>query len=180
VRGIKPDPAIAQEHIMRIFIAGIMQGSRLDSDIADQSYRLAIAAAVRRGDPLAEIVDPNELHPEGASYDDVLARRTLFELLTEAARADLLIAYAPSASMGTAIEMWQAYQGGIPIVTISPMAANWIVRYLSAVVLPDLAAFDEWVSAGGLARLMAKHPPAEAGTPRLMPAGQFDNSPDLS
>lgn len=138
---------------MRVFIAGIMQGSRLGRDIADQSYRLAIAGAIRRRHSRAEIVDPNELHPEGVSYGDDLARRTLLELIDEAARADLVIAYLPGASMGTAIEMWQAFQRGVPVVTISPLAENWIVRYLSAVVLPDLAAFEDWIAGGGLERL---------------------------
>ena len=67
-----------------------------------------------------------------------------------AAQADLVIAYVPSASMGTAIEMWQAFRAGTPLVTISPMAANWVVRFLSDAVLPDLGAFANWVCDGGL------------------------------
>jgi hypothetical protein len=46
--------------------------------------------------------------------------------------------------------MWEAFRAGAPVVTISPMAANWVVRHLSDVVLPDLAAFEEWVAGGGL------------------------------
>jgi hypothetical protein len=51
--------------------------------------------------------------------------------------------------MGTALEMWQAFQAGVPLITISPMAANWVVKHLSSVVLPDLAAFRAWVTDGG-------------------------------
>jgi hypothetical protein len=140
---------------MRIFIAGIMQGSRLDFDIGDQSYRQAIAGAVLRSYPEAEIVDPNELHPDGVGYDDALARRTLFDLLRQAAQAHLVVAYVPEASMGTAVEMWQAFQARVPVVTISPMSANWIIRFLSTVVLPDLPTFEAWAARGNLARLMA-------------------------
>jgi hypothetical protein len=140
---------------VKIFIAGIMQGSRLDRYIEDQDYRRIIARTIRDRHPMVEIVDPNELHPNGVDYDDKAAQKTLLELAELAAQADLVVAYAPRASMGTAIEMWQAFQAGIPVVTISPMAANWVVKHVSEVVLPDLDALRAWVADGGLARLLA-------------------------
>ena len=139
---------------MKIFIAGIMQGSRLDRYIDDQDYRRVIAQAVLERCPGAEIVDPNELHPDGVGYGDERAKATLLALIDLVGQADLVVAYAPRASMGTAIEMWQAFQAGIPVVTISPMDANWVVRHLSAAILPDLDAFRSWVAAGGLDKLM--------------------------
>lgn len=139
---------------MRVFIAGIMQGSRLDRYIDGQDYRHLIADTILQQHPGAEIVDPNELHPGGVDYDDKAAKATLLEMADLAGKSDLLVAYAPRASMGTAIEMWQGYQMGVPIVTISPMAANWVVRHLSAAVLPDLAAFQSWVTRGGLDKLL--------------------------
>ena len=135
---------------MKVFIAGIMQGSRLDSFIDDQDYRRRIAEVVLQRFPGAEILDPNEIHPEGVSYGDVQAKATLLAMAGLAAQADLVVAYVPRASMGTAIEMWQAYQAGIRLVTISPMGANWVVRYLSDAVLPDLEAFGRWVAEGQL------------------------------
>ena len=33
---------------------------------------------------------------------------------------DVLLAFVPEASMGTAIEMWEAYQHGAAVITISP------------------------------------------------------------
>ena len=101
------------------------------------------------------MVDPNELHPEGVDYDDQKAKSTLIAMAELAGECDLLVAYAPIASMGTALEMWEAFRSGAPVVTISPMAANWVVRHLSDEVFPDLGAFDAWVSGGGLSRLMA-------------------------
>ncbi len=138
---------------MQVFIAGIMQGSRLDHYIGDQDYRQIIAAALLAHHPQVEIVDPNELHPDGVEYDDQKAKTTLLAMADLAARADLVVAYAPQASMGTAIEMWQAFQAGVPLVTISPMAANWVVKHLSSVVLPDLDAFRMWVADGGFDKL---------------------------
>ena len=135
---------------MQVFIAGIMQGSRLDRYIESQDYRRLIAEAILSRYPGAEILDPNELHPDGVDYDDTMAKSTLIDMANLAGSADLVIAYAPRASMGTAIEIWQAFQAGVPVVTISTMAANWVIRHLSDLVLPDLAAFGEWVGNGGL------------------------------
>jgi hypothetical protein len=139
---------------MRVFIGGIMQGSRQDDDIDDQDYRRVIADAIMACHPEAEVWDPNELHPDGVNYGDKLAKTTLLEMFELARKSDLLVAYTPTASMGTAIEMWNAYAAGAPVVTISPMAANWVVRHLSAAVLPDLDAFRLWVADGELDKLL--------------------------
>jgi len=37
--------------------------------------------------------------------------------------------------------MYAAYQHGVPVVVISPMAENWVVRSLSRRVYDDLASF---------------------------------------
>jgi hypothetical protein len=150
---------------LKVFIAGIMQGSRLDRYIDDQDYRRAITCTILEHHPDIKVDDPNELHPNGVDYDDELAKATLLEMAELASQADLVVAYAPKASMGTAIEMWQAFQAGVPLVTISPMTANWVVRHISDVILPDLAAFRWWTAEGGLARLLSGE--------------KFDNSPDL-
>jgi hypothetical protein len=134
---------------VQVFIAGIMQGSRLDRYIDDQDYRRTISRAILDRHPDVEIVDPNELHPNGVEYDDEQAKTTLLEMAGLASQADVVVAYAPEASMGTAIEMWEAFRAGVPLVTISPMAANWVVRHLSSAVLPNLDAFCRWVAEGG-------------------------------
>jgi hypothetical protein len=134
---------------VQVFIAGVMQGSRRDHYIGTQDYRSIITQVIKEHHPGIEIVDPNELHPNGVDYDDNQAKTTLLEMADLAGRADLVVAYAPEASMGTALEMWQAYQGGVPLITISPMAANWVIKHLSTLVLPDLDAFRAWVANGG-------------------------------
>ena len=132
-----------------------MQGSRTDVGIHDQSYRVAVRAAIRARFPEAEIIDPIELHPDsGLSYGPEEARRAMLELAAEAARADVLIAYLPEASMGTAVEMWQAYRAGRPILTISPLGENWVVKFLSTRVFPSLGAFESFVAEGELEKLL--------------------------
>jgi hypothetical protein len=126
---------------MRIFIGGVMQASITGKGIVSQDYRREIAEALRARWPDVEIVDPFEQHPTSVEYDDVAAKETLFASLAHAAASDLLIAYVPVASMGTALEMYVAYQRGVPVVTISPLAENWVVRALSRRVYPDLESF---------------------------------------
>lgn len=139
---------------MKVFIAGIMQGSRMDRYIDDQDYRRMITEALADRFADVEMLDPNELHPNGVDYDDVMAKATLLEMANLASQADLLVAYVPKASMGTALEMWKAFEANVPLVTISPMAANWVIKHLSSVVLPDLEAFREWVTSGGFDKLL--------------------------
>jgi len=142
---------------LRFFVAGIMQGSHADMSIHDQSYRQAIRSAIRACFAEAEIVDPLELHPDaGLSYGPRQAKQAMLDLAEEAARADVLIAYVPQASMGTAVEMWQAYQAGKPILTISPLAENWVVKFLSTRLFPSLEAFEAFVKEGELERLLER------------------------
>jgi hypothetical protein len=132
-----------------------MQGSRTGVDIHDQSYRVAIKSAIKARFTQAEVIDPIELHPDaGLSYGPGEAKQALLELAEEAARADVLIAYLPEASMGTAVEMWQAYRAGKLVFTISPLAENWVVKFLSTRVFPSLEAFESFVAEGELEKLL--------------------------
>jgi hypothetical protein len=70
---------------------------------------------------------------------------------------DVLIAFVPEASMGTAIEMWEAYQGGAVVLTISPLVVNWAVCFLSHAIYPDLAAFLEALKCGKIAEIINFH-----------------------
>jgi hypothetical protein len=139
---------------VKVFIAGIMQGSRMDRYIDAQDYRRMITEALAGHFTDVEVLDPNELHPNGVDYDDAMAKATLLEMANLASQADVLVAYLPKASMGTALEMWKAFEANVPVVTISPMAANWVIRHLSSVVLPDLEAFRGWVTSGGFDKLL--------------------------
>lgn len=140
---------------MQIFIAGIMQGSRAERGICEQDYRQAITAAILARYPQVEIVDPFALHPGSVDYNPADGQRTFFSMAARAAEADLLIAYVPEASMGTAIEMWQAYQAGAPVLTISPLGENWVVKFISSRIFPTMADFIAFVNSGGLDEFIA-------------------------
>jgi hypothetical protein len=136
------------------FVAGIIQGSLRDRSIHSQSYRERIVGLLRSTFPNDEVYCPIENHPNSLDFAEDVAHSTFHGLMERAARADVLVAYVPEASMGTAIEMWLAHRAGRPVITVSPMAANWAVRFLSTVLLPDIEAFERYVRSGELARLL--------------------------
>ncbi len=138
-----------------IFVAGIIQGSLQDRSIHAQSYRERIVGLLRSRLPEVQVYCPIENYPNSLSFSDAVARETFLGLMARAAEADVLVAYVPEASMGTAIEMWQAHRHGRLVVAVSPMAANWAVRFLADVLLPDLDAFERYVRGGQFERLLA-------------------------
>lgn len=139
---------------MEIFISGIIQGSRPIHDLHAQDYRETIKAALRQYLPEATIVCPWELHPNSASYDDTTARATFFFEMEAAGRADAIVSYLPEASMGSAIELWEAHRHGALVFIISPMRDNWTVKFLASRLFPDLPAFSAFVASGEMAALL--------------------------
>ena len=138
---------------MKIYVAGVMQGSLKGHGIQGQGYREVIRDAVKIHHPNAEIVDPVLLFPDSVAYDAERATQVLFELGDEAASADVVIAYLPEASMGTAMKMVRAYDRGKTIISISSMDKNWFIRAGSAKIFPSLDDFCAWVDQNHLADL---------------------------
>jgi hypothetical protein len=136
---------------MRVFIAGVMQGSRADDQMSDQGYRTVITEILQNHADGIEIIDPWALHPDSDRYDLALARETFLSMSALAGQVDVLVAYVPEASMGTAIEIWEAHRNGAKIFTISHLTENWVVKLLSTEVFADLAGFEYFVQNGGLA-----------------------------
>jgi hypothetical protein len=135
---------------MRVFIAGVMQGSRTDDKVTTQHYREVITDMLQTNVEGVEVIDPWALHPNSESYDPDSARETFFAMTSLAGQADALVAYLPEASMGTAVEMWEAHRQGVSVFTISSMSANWVIKLLSSQVFPSLEAFQRFVADGGL------------------------------
>ena len=52
--------------------------------------------------------------------------------------------------MGTAVEMWEAHNAGVPVWTISPLATNWVISFFSQRVFADLPAFERALADGAL------------------------------
>jgi hypothetical protein len=138
---------------MKVFLAGIMQGSLDKAAIHDQNWRTAIRQAVERHVSGADVYCHYTQHPNSISYDLARIRDTLADGNLRAAQCDLLVAYVPSASMGTAIEMYEAARNGAIVLTISPLAPNWVLRAYSDRIFPDLEAFEQFLASGQLHEL---------------------------
>ena len=106
--------------------------------------------------PGAEVFDPVKEYPESLSYDDAKASAAFFDLMDRAGNCDILIAFIPEASMGTAIELWNAHHAGSFVLAVSGLSKNWVVRYLSDLIVADLPALKEVIGSGALAAAIQK------------------------
>lgn len=136
---------------MQIIIVGIMQGNLL-TGIHDQSYRQIISAALNRKFKNVEIIDPDKLHPNRLSYDYKQSKEMFSTFVKKCKEVDLVISYLPQASMGTAVEMWEANKAKVPILTISPLKNNWVVKLLSTKIFANLEDFVNYIETDGLNR----------------------------
>ncbi|MFO7679189.1 MAG: hypothetical protein R6X34_03985 [Chloroflexota bacterium] len=139
---------------MKVFIGGIMQGTRQDDQINSQTYRVKIAEAFQQHAPEVGIIDPWALNPNSVNYEDGLARDTFLSMTRKVKEADLMIAYLPQVSMGTAMEMWEAYNAGIYIVAVTPYLHHWAVRFTANEILPDLETLLAEIENGRLPQLI--------------------------
>ncbi len=127
--------------VKKIFISGVIQGSSTNNDIHSQDYRQRITEILQDAFPGAQIYDPFAGHENSIEYDDEKGKKTFLEHISYVHKSDLVIAYLPHASLGTAIEVWEAYQKGIPVWIISPMQTNWVVRFCSQKIFESIEAF---------------------------------------
>lgn len=145
---------------MKFFIAGIMQGSKTDVSLHGQNYRDALKESLQKAFPDSVVYDPFERNKDSLYYAPETGRRVF---LTHnqmcGSEIDVLVAFVPEASMGTAIEIWEAWKNGALVLTISPMATNWAVKFLSDAVYPDLDSFQAALDSGEIARFIAEATP---------------------
>lgn len=141
---------------MKVFICGIIQGSLRGTRIHSQDYRKAISSILKKNIADLEIHCPVSLHPNSPDYDDNQAARVLNQSIEEARNSDLLVAYLPEASMGSAIEMWEARKANVPIIAITPLRGNWVIRYTANVIVESITEFEEWVSQSNIDKMLKK------------------------
>jgi hypothetical protein len=137
---------------MRFFLAGIMQGSHTRATVHDQDYRTRLRQLVETHFPQAEIYDPRADHRQSLGYDDPTGRSVFLRHNQMCREVDVLLAFVPEASMGTAIEMWEAHQHGAAVIAISPLRHNWAVKFLSHALYADMAEFEAALQSGEVAR----------------------------
>ena len=137
---------------LQFFIAGIIQGSLQDTS-HPQDYRTDIATLLKKHFPDAEIFDPVVCYPDSLNYTDKDGSNAFFDLMERAGRVDIVIAFLPEASMGTAIELWNAYNSGALVVCVTEMKKNWVIRFLSDLIVPNLESLKDVIASGELTAL---------------------------
>ncbi|WP_425618731.1 hypothetical protein NA78x_002443 [Anatilimnocola sp. NA78] len=140
---------------MRIFLAGIMQGSHLGAVMHYQGYRGQLRQLLEQHLPHAEVYDPLADHQLSLDYTEDRAREVFLFHNRLCGQIDVLIAFVPEASMGTAIEMWEAWRANRVVIAISPLTLNWTIKYCSHAVYTDLESFQADLASGGLAEKIA-------------------------
>jgi hypothetical protein len=133
-----------------LFVGGIMQGSKQEMAVHDQGYRDRIASIVHCYHPEINVIDPARLHPNSVEYTRERAVATFLDSLDRAAAADILVAYLPEASMGTALEIWRAHAAGKPVFVISPLVNNWMLWATATRIFADIDDFSAFVADGRL------------------------------
>ena len=141
---------------MKIYISGVMQGSIKGDGIQEQGYRPIITEGIKVLHPEAEIFDPRAAFPDSPSFDDDRAKQALFFMADEAASSDVVIAYLPEASMGTALEMIRAYDNGKLVITITSLEKNWFIKGVSAKIFHSLDEFGSWIQQTDLYELIRR------------------------
>ncbi len=145
---------------MKFFIAGIMQGSLIDPKLHTQNYRSLLTEWIQESLEGAEVYDPLAGHNDSIEYNETQGKRTFYNHNRMCGNdIDVLVAYAPEASMGTAIEMWEAYRNRKIVITISPMAHNWVVKFCSHLVLDSLDDFQAALQDRSIQQLIEQHNP---------------------
>lgn len=136
---------------MRFFLAGIMQGSHLALTLHHQGYRGQLRSLLEQHFPAAEVYDPLADHADSLSYDENRGRGVFFHHCELCREVDVVLAFVPEASMGTAIEMWEAHNHGRVVVCVSPLVHNWVVKFLSDVHFKDVESLEAALASGDLA-----------------------------
>ena len=138
----------------RFFLAGIIQGSIRESRIHRQDYRRRIRDVIAGAVDDAEVYFPIQHHPNSLAYETDVARSVFFDLMAKAAQTDVLIAFLPEASMGTAIEMWQAHNAGRLVLAVSELSENWVVRFLADRAFPNVDELETFLRSDALRDLL--------------------------
>lgn len=135
------------------YLVGLTHGVR-NGRAVDRDERLRLAAAIRATQPHALVHDPVEAWygagGSGPSVPDGPEGLAEFHRLTGlAGGSEVCVAWLPNreAVADSVAELQVARRGGATVVVITGETDDFLVRAFASVVLADLAAFTDWVSA---------------------------------
>lgn len=133
---------------VRVYLAGTISGN-LNNGIISQDYREKISGLLKEVYPGIEVHDPRTGHENSLNYDDNQARQMFTECIRNATYGtDVMVAYLPEASMGTAVEIYEASRRGNYVIIITPLTNNWIVRLYGNRVFSSIEDFSACLFSG--------------------------------
>ena len=123
-----------------IYVTGILQNSR-SKDLYPQDYRKNIVDAIKETWESAIVQCPIIV---GSADNKESLKETVKEFEQQLAllkKANIVVAYIPEPSMGSAIEIYNASLRGKYVVTISPIKTNRVVRMFSHDIYDSIESF---------------------------------------
>ena len=137
---------------IKFFISGTMKGSIISKGLYPQNYRTQLSELIKKIHPDSEVVGYDELYPGGVENEK--EEEAFYELIKQAGNCDVMIAFIPEASMGTAIELWEAHKNKKVILTVSPLIRNWTVRFISSYLFNNIESLELFLQKGEINKLI--------------------------
>lgn len=156
---------------MKIFLAGIMQGSFREMELHSQEYRTRLKEMLERYVPESEVYDPFAKHTDSVNYSDELGRKVFLGHNYLCREMDVILAFIPEASMGTAVEIWEGNQHGAAVISVTPLKKNWAVKFLSHFIYETLDELETDVRSGRFVELVKEI------RQKIGPKSNFDQNP---
>lgn len=127
---------------MQIYLGGAIQGSNKDISIVDQDYRAIIKEFFINLEPNLKVYCPFDDGGKISDTDsDEYVKELMLRFLENVKKSDIFIGIFPTASNGTAIELYEAWNSNIPAFVISPLAKNIALRSFATKIFPDINDF---------------------------------------
>ncbi len=139
-----------------------MQGSHHGAAMHTQDYRGRLRALIEQYFPGADVYDPLSDHIDSLNYSEQSGRQVFMHHNRMCGEVDVVLAFVPEASMGTAIEIWEAHRQGRTVICISPLRHNWAVKFLSQALYADMAAFEQALASGEVAAVIQRQQAARS------------------
>lgn len=129
------------------YLVGLTHGLR--EGRSDRDLRHDLAAVIRAVDRHAVVHDPVATWHRASAAGDEDRLEEFHRLTSLAAGSEICVAWLPDRDSiaNAAAELQAAHRGGARVVAITPHADDFLIRAFATVVLPDLDAFTQWVTA---------------------------------
>lgn len=141
---------------LSFYLSGTMQGSKKDTSITEQDYRQILREIILKTYPSSEIICPRDLF-QNVSPNDTETIKLIIPKCVEVSRnCDIVIAYLPEASMGSAVELWEAHKNSKTVLVITTMRHNAMILSIADKIFNDFSDLDTFLQNTEVESLVTK------------------------